>query len=187
MKKKEKHSFGIKGWWTIIFCGLLYYMMTGTSADGLNVMVPGFCELKGWDYSTLLSFSTIAGLVGMIIAFLTARLITKKGAKFVIVLSCIIAGAAFILYGYSSSMAMYLVTICFACGFAYVYSFQAHCKMVPEKTWNRYGICDCVYATGISYIPVSVKLADRYLRFSEWYRNYRYYDNRFRHHWYVLY
>ena len=106
MKKKEKHSFGIKGWWTIIFCGLLYYMMTGTSADGLNVMVPGFCELKGWDYSTLLSFSTIAGLVGMIIAFLTARLITKKGAKFVIVLSCIIAGAAFILYGYSSSMAM---------------------------------------------------------------------------------
>ena len=89
MKKKEKHSFGIKGWWTIIFCGLLYYMMTGTSADGLNVMVPGFCELKGWDYSTLLSFSTIAGLVGMIIAFLTARLITKKGAKFYPVLSLV--------------------------------------------------------------------------------------------------
>ena len=140
MKKKEKHSFGIKGWWTIIFCGLLYYMMTGTSADGLNVMVPGFCELKGWDYSTLLSFSTIAGLVGMIIAFLTARLITKKGAKFVIVLSCIIAGAAFILYGYSSSMAMYLVTICFACGFAYVYSFQATGPVIAKWFPRKRGI-----------------------------------------------
>ena len=91
----------------------------------------------------------------------------------------------FIFYGNVSGYDLFCLWFCVCIQFSG--NRSGHCKMVPEKTWNRYGICDCVYATGISYIPVSVKLADRYLRFSEWYRNYRYYDNRFRHHWYVLY
>lgn len=133
-------GFGKHGWWIIIYCGLLYYMMTGSSADGLNVTVPGFVVLKGWDYSTLLSYSTIAGLVGMVVAFFTARLITKKGAKFVIVLSCVVAGVAFILYGYSGSMAMYLITISIACSFAYVYSFQATGPLVASWFPRKKGI-----------------------------------------------
>jgi len=115
-------------------------MMTGSSADGLNVTVPGFVALKGWDYSTLLSYSTVAGLVGMVVAFFTARLITKKGAKFVIILSCAVAGVAFILYGYSNSMAMYLVTISIACSFAYVYSFQATGPLVASWFPRKKGI-----------------------------------------------
>lgn len=137
---QKSRGFGARGWWTIIFCGLLYYMMTGTSADGLNVTVPGFVALKGWDYSTLLSYSTIAGLVGMVVAFFTARLIAKKGAKLVIVLSCIIAGVAFILYGYSNSMVMYLITISIACSFAYVYSFQATGPLVANWFPRKRGI-----------------------------------------------
>ena len=137
---KMKNGFGAHGWWTIIFCGLLYYMMTGTSADGLNVTVPGFVALKGWDYATLMSYSTIAGLVGMVVAFFTAQLIAKKGAKLVIVLSCIIAGVAFILYGYSNSMIMYLITICIACSFAYVYSFQATGPLVASWFPRKKGI-----------------------------------------------
>lgn len=124
-KKAGKYSFGAHGWWVIVYCGLLYYMMTGSSADGLNVYLPNFVAEKGWDYATLLTYSTIAGLVGMVVAFFTARLITKKGAKFVIVISALIAGVAFIAYGYSQSMVMYLISICVACSFACVYSFQA--------------------------------------------------------------
>lgn len=131
MNKKD-NSFGKWGWWIIIYCGILYYMMTGTSADGLNVIVPGFADAKGWDYTTLLSFSTYAGLVGMVVAFFTAALMKKKGAKFVIVLSTLISGAALVAFGYSQSIVMYFITLCVFCSFAYVYSFQATGPLVAN-------------------------------------------------------
>lgn len=122
--KRGKYNYGLHGWWVILFCGLCYYVNAGTVSDGMNVTIPAFVEAKGWDYATLLSYSTIAGIIGIVIAFAAARVIVKKGAKFVLVLSCFIAGLAYIAYGYSQSMTMYLISICIGSSFANVYCVQ---------------------------------------------------------------
>lgn len=154
---KKANGFGMHGWWTIIVCGLLYYMMTGSSADALNITIPGFSELKGWDYATLLSYSTVAGFVGMVVAFFTARLMTKKGAKFVIVLSCFLAGGSLIVHGYSNSMATYLVTICIASSFACVYSFQATGPLIANWFPKKRGLA-MGYATAFMPLATSTYL-----------------------------
>ncbi len=132
MNKQAKGGFSKWGWWIIIYSGLLYYMMTGSSADGLNIYVTGFTEKYGWNYTTLLSFSTWAGIVGMVISFLMARVLKKRGARFVIVVSAFIAGAGLIGYGFSRSIVMYFVMLCVFCSFATVFSFQATGSLVAN-------------------------------------------------------
>ena len=64
MKQKGLNDFGAKGWWIVIFVGLLYLISSAT-VDLLNVTPQLFEAVKGWDQNALLVFSGIGGWVGV--------------------------------------------------------------------------------------------------------------------------
>ena len=161
-RDKRKYSFGMHGWWVILFCGLCYYLDAGTVNDGMNVTIPAFVQAKGWDYATLLSYSTIAGLVGIVVAFAAARLIVKKGAKFVLVLASMISGLAFIAYGYSQSMVMYLISVSIGSAFANVYSIQATGPIIVNWFPRKRGI---VMGIASAFMPIA---SSTYLHLLTW-------------------
>jgi len=68
-KKKGLNSFGLKGWWVIIFVGLLYYV-SSNAVDLLNVTTTLFAQVKGWDENALLVFSGIGGWIGVILSLI---------------------------------------------------------------------------------------------------------------------
>ena len=45
-KKQGLNSFGLKGWWVVIFVGLLYYV-SSNAVDLLNVTTTLFAQVKG--------------------------------------------------------------------------------------------------------------------------------------------
>ena len=55
-----------KGWGIIIYCAAMFFFLIGFSIDGLNIIAPAFAEKTGIEYATVLSMSTVAGLVGII-------------------------------------------------------------------------------------------------------------------------
>ena len=58
MKQKGLNNFGAKGWWIVIFVGLLYLISSAT-VDLLNVTPQLFQAVKGWDQNQLLVFSAV--------------------------------------------------------------------------------------------------------------------------------
>ncbi|WP_155524616.1 MFS transporter [Oleisolibacter albus] len=94
-----KSNFGAWGWSMVGFSLIMYYNFAAWTADGLNVIVESFVDLHGWDYATLLAFSTPAGWLGVLGSFLIAELINRRGARLVAVGGMICLGATMIWFG----------------------------------------------------------------------------------------
>ena len=77
MKQKGLNNFGAKGWWIIIFVGLLYLISSAT-VDLLNVTPQLFEAVKGWNQNSLLVFSGVGGWAGVVLALVQWK---KGGAK----------------------------------------------------------------------------------------------------------
>lgn len=120
-----KSNFGAKGWHVIIFCAVMLFFSTGTSVDGLNATVTGLASLHGWDEATLLSFSTISGLISIAGMFVFGLVCHKKGARFTAVLSLALGGAAYIWYGNVQSVLQYALALILVSLFANVYAWIA--------------------------------------------------------------
>ena len=65
-KQMTSSNFGKWGWSIILYAFLLYYFMTGLSADAMNVIPDAYAGAYGLDRNLLLSFATPAGIVGVI-------------------------------------------------------------------------------------------------------------------------
>ena len=106
MKQKGLNNFGAKGWWIVIFVGLLYLISSAT-VDLLNVTPQLFQAVKGWDQNQLLVFSGIGGWVGVVLALVFGRWITAKGVKVPTVLALVLVAVLFAVNGYVPSIATY--------------------------------------------------------------------------------
>lgn len=102
-------NFGLRGWSMIGFSLIMYYNFAAWTADGLNVIVQSFVDMHGWDFATLLAFSTPAGWIGVLGAFLIAELIVRKGPKIVSVVGLILLGLTLIWFGRASSIIEYAI------------------------------------------------------------------------------
>ena len=109
-KSKGLNDFGAKGWWVIIFVGLLYVISSNT-VDLINVIPNLFGAVKGWDPNSLLVFSSIGGWVGVILTLIVGQWIAAKGVKTPTVVMLALCALFFILCGQSNSIAMYGLTI----------------------------------------------------------------------------
>ncbi|PIO97528.1 MFS transporter [Pleomorphomonas carboxyditropha] len=92
-------NFGARGWSMVGFALIMYYNFAAWTADGLNVIVQSFVDLHGWDFATLLAFSTPAGWLGVIGSLAIAELISRRGAKLVAVVGLILLGVTLIWFG----------------------------------------------------------------------------------------
>lgn len=105
-KPKGLNSFGAKGWWVIIFVGLLYVISSNT-VDLVNVIPNLFGAVKGWDPNALLAYNSIGGWVGVVLTLVVGRWIAAKGVKLPTILMLLLCGIFFVLVGLSNSIAMY--------------------------------------------------------------------------------
>lgn len=104
-----RSNFGGWGWSMVGFSMLMYYNFAAWTADGLNVIVQSFVDLHGWDFATLLSFSTPAGWIGVIGALVIAEMIKRKGAKIVAIFGLLALGLTMIWFGRVTSYAEYAI------------------------------------------------------------------------------
>lgn len=113
--KSSVVNFG-PGWVPIIYCLLMFWFYVGMCNDGSNASVPAVAAALRVENSTLLAMNSIAGLVGVIFFIVLGQVNRKIGARWLSGVLCIIAGAAYIGVGNSSSVAMYLVFMCIVTG-----------------------------------------------------------------------
>lgn len=104
------NNFGAKGWWIVIFVGLLYYI-SSNAVDLLNVTPTLFAQVKGWDENALLVFSGIGGWVGVVLTLVFGQWISRKGVQGPTIVFLIIFAVLFFLNGQVNSVATYGVVV----------------------------------------------------------------------------
>lgn len=110
-QNKVSYNFGVKGWGIIIMEVVLLFFMTGMTVDGLNIIVPAMAEYRGWNPDTLLSISTPAGIIALILGAFWGKFIEKFGLKKVTLITMFAAAIATFCYGNSVSIPMYAVSL----------------------------------------------------------------------------
>lgn len=143
------------GWFLVGYTALLFMLGAGITVDGLNVIVPGFAELRNWDYNSLLSYSSIGGIVGFLGTIFFAQLVLKKGVRFMTVIALILSGIDTIIYSMSSSIPMYIITLCILFFTVNGYSFIAPTTIITNWFPTKKGIAFGIATMGL---PIATAL-----------------------------
>jgi MFS family permease len=110
-KSDLKSNFGKRGWFIVIFFGVMLFFNSSFTADGMNIMVPILSEKNGWDPNLMLSYNGIAGWISVVTAFILSALVTKLGAKKVILTSLAVASLAFVGLPFFGNIAYWVVAV----------------------------------------------------------------------------
>lgn len=117
--------FGLKGWNVIIMIGFLLLISSGVSNDGLNISLGGLAAKNGWEQGMLLTYTSYATLISVILIFIIAKICDKVDARKIAFISLVIAGACYIWYGCAPSISQLLIAFCLANTFAYTAAWSA--------------------------------------------------------------
>ncbi|MEG2678558.1 MAG: MFS transporter [Oscillospiraceae bacterium] len=118
-KKNNKITlakFGASGWVTIIYCLLMFWFYVGMVNDGSNITAPAVALRLGVEPGAILNMNSIAGLVGVLFFIIVGQINRKIGARITSGALVIISGIAYIAVGNASSIAMYMIAMCFVVG-----------------------------------------------------------------------
>ena len=104
-------NFGVKGWWILIFCAMNWFICVFLANLSLSIVAPAKAEMMGVEPGMLLSWSTPARLISLVVVLILSRAMQKYGVKMLNGL-CLILGAAFcFLWGASSTVTTYVVAV----------------------------------------------------------------------------
>ena len=106
MQKK----FFLQGYWVAVLTTLAFMCMGFFNMVSINVSVPAISALTNIPTATLLYFNTIGGLLGIIVAVVAGKIITRFGAKRCMVVGAVVAAIAYSLIPQSKSPV--LIAIC---------------------------------------------------------------------------
>lgn len=111
-----RSNFGVKGWWVIIFSALNWAFYGGIANSSMNTVVPQLAGKLGVEPGNLLSLSTPASLIALIVCLGAGALVTKIGAKQVNGIALLMGAAAVFAWANSTSVLGYTVAlICVIC------------------------------------------------------------------------
>lgn len=130
---KVSYNFGRKGWSLIGYEIVLLFFMTGLTVDGLNTIVPLMAGLHGWSENVLLSISTPASIIALVLCAFWGVFIEKFGLKRVTIITMVLAGISVIAYGNSVNVAMYAVTL--VCIVTFINAFACNCGFAICANW----------------------------------------------------
>lgn len=113
VKGDMSNNFGAWGWSTIIMCMIGYFISGGVATDGLNIYVGALSGIHGWDRTTMLSFSTYGGWIGIVLTFIFGHLIAKKVSmtKWIHIISLVITAIAMYFYGHTQNFGVYALCV----------------------------------------------------------------------------
>ncbi len=130
-------NFGVKGWGVIIISFLCILLDSSLINDSLNVTIPAFAEIKGWNINILYMFSTITAWIAVAGAVMWGIISKKINIRFAWAASLLITGIACIFWGNASSSAIYLVCLAISSvggmGFAYIANMNVIANWFPKK------------------------------------------------------
>lgn len=111
-----RSNFGVKGWWIIIFSALNWAFYGGIVNSSMNTVVPQLAERLNVDSGNLLSLSTPAGLISLIVCLFAGRLVVKLGVKNVNGIALLLGAAAVFFWAGATSVVGYTIAlICVVC------------------------------------------------------------------------
>ena len=110
-KQKVSNNFGVRGWLIIIFFGVMLFLNSSLTADGMNIMLPTLAGKIGTDPNAMLSINGIGGWIAVVGAFALSGLVQKIGAKKVILISLAIVAISFLSLAFIKGMAGWAVCI----------------------------------------------------------------------------
>lgn len=110
-KQKVSNNFGLRGWLIIIFFGVMLFLNSSFTADGMNIMLPTLAGKLGLDPNAMLSLNGVGGWIGVAGAFALSGLVQKMGPKKVILMSLAIVAIAFLSLIFITNMAGWAVCI----------------------------------------------------------------------------
>ncbi len=148
-----------KGWGIIIYCAAMFFFLIGFSIDGLNIIAPAFAEKTGIEYSTVLSMSTVAGLIGLVAYIIISRVIIKAGARLISGVCLIGAGVSYMALGYAETLISYTICLtlvtCFINGAAYIAGGALVAQWFPKKKGLANGFTTMGHNSGSAfYVPL---------------------------------
>ena len=110
-KQKVSNNFGLRGWLIIIFFGVMLFLNSALTADGMNIILPTLAAKIGTDANVMLSMNGVGGWIAVIGAFALSGLVQKIGAKKVILISLAIVAISFLSLAFIKGMVGWIVCI----------------------------------------------------------------------------
>ncbi|MDL2238124.1 MFS transporter [Christensenellaceae bacterium OttesenSCG-928-K19] len=155
--KNAKSNFGRKGWYLIIILGLSMYMQVGIISEGMNIVIPAFSEIYGWETSTLFGYNAIAGWIGVIGAILWAIAVSriKNGAKTIFSVGLVCCAVCVILWGRISAPWQYLLMMCLVQFFLQAFGGSALASLLANWFPTKKGLVMGWATIGISMASIA--------------------------------
>ena len=140
----KKYNFSKKHWLIIGVCFILFLLANAVTADSENVILPKLAAANGWDYSRVLSLTTVAGCGSVIGSLLLGKLCEKMGGKFSIIFGLIASAFFVFLYGTSKSLPVFVIglfgTICCGQSISFFGANSVVANWFPKKKGLAMGI-----------------------------------------------
>ncbi|MCE1236301.1 MAG: MFS transporter [Hyphomicrobiales bacterium] len=138
-----RSNFGRWGWTIVIVEGLMLWIAAGVQVHGLNIIVPALSDYFGIPKTTLLFWATPASWGSVVAAYLVAKIVEAKGAKFAIAVCLVACAVCFGLLGTFNSIwafvALFAGVCFFGSGYAYVAGFALIANWFPRKKNLAFG------------------------------------------------
>ncbi|WP_258360373.1 MFS transporter [Moorella sulfitireducens] len=106
-----RSNFGAKGWWIIIYSFISFYLYGGATNSALNTVIPMQSAKYGWDPATLLSLSTPAGLIALVVCLFFGKMVAKKGLVNTEIVVLVLAGLSVIWWGSVTTLTGYAIAL----------------------------------------------------------------------------
>ena len=132
-QNSTKSNFGSKGWLMIFVAGLMFYFSAGTITDGLNTIVGNFATAHGIDEAAILSWTTPASWLGLVGSAVASVLVSKKGNRITLLLTAVLGGISFMLYGVVTSLVGFTI-ITALCNF-FAFGYCQICASALMASW----------------------------------------------------
>lgn len=114
------------------FLGLLLFLVSGLTTDGMNIVIPTLAEKNGWDANVMLNFNGVAGWIGVAGCVVLGALTTKIGAKKVILLGLLLCAVSYFTMSLVGNIGMFFVLLSIMHVFANGMSFVAGSALIAS-------------------------------------------------------
>ncbi len=155
---KVSYNFGKQGTGVIAYSAILLYFMTGLTVDGLNIIVPGFAALKGWNPDQLLAIATPASVVALILTSFWGVVVMKFGLKSATTIALFGAAISLVLFGQSVNILMYGIMETLAITFINCFAVICGFSMVANWFPNKKGIVLGFATMGMNVASATIPL-----------------------------
>lgn len=132
--------FGGWGWLTIVFCLLMFWFYVGMVNDGTNYLAPAVAANLGVEKSVILACNSAAGLVGVLFYIVLGQVNKRIGPSITAGLTTIASAVAYWAAGNATSVAMYLISMCFVVGSIMTAGYIAGGTLVAQWFPKKKGV-----------------------------------------------